>query len=301
MDTPNSAADLLTIVATGTGQDVVDALEAMTAKHGEFLTRLMMETVLNAVRDEAGAPWVWEYSTLDGATVYDTTVFWDLPALKKAVDNSFADYTWEEVERRDLRTRIMTVLHNTLRDIDTARGAPAGRTGHEIAHFNSERLADAVLAEIDDEAIDRMAKHYIDETHIKALEIRNGANLELQPAQDMVALWVAAARTMLGDAENYSETPVGLPSSVSMDVKLAGEFEMFTLTVQRAGKLTPHQARIKAERERDDARNVALLCRDVLQQMPTFLDELLGVDLEELPDWFTDEDNEREFWGGGDV
>jgi len=52
----------------------------------------------------------------------------------------------------DLRTRVMTVLHDTIRDIDTVRGAPAGRTGREIAHFNSERLADAVLAEIDDEA-----------------------------------------------------------------------------------------------------------------------------------------------------
>jgi hypothetical protein len=155
-------------------------------------------------------------------------------------------------ETPDLRTRIMTVIHDTIRNIDTVRGKPAGRTGREIAHFNSERLADAVLAEIDDEAIDRMAKHYIDETHIKALEIRNGANLELQPAQDMVALWVAAARTMLGDAENYSETPVGLPSSVSMDVKLASEYEMFTLTVQRAGKLTPHQARERAEQQRDE-------------------------------------------------
>jgi hypothetical protein len=158
-------------------------------------------------------------------------------------------------DARDLRTRVMTALHDTIREIDTIRGKPAGRTGREIAHFNSERLADAVLAEIDDGAIDRMAKHYIDETHVKALEIRNGANLELQPAQDMVALWVAAARTMLGDAENYSETPVGLPS-VSIDVKLAGEYESFTLTVQRAGKLTPHQARERAERQRDELQDL---------------------------------------------
>jgi len=116
--TPNSAADLMTIVATGTGQDVVDAFEAMTSKHGEFLTGLMMETVLNAVRDEAGAPWVWEYSTLDGATVYDTTAFWNLPALKKAVDNSFADYTWEEVERREIRGTSVLVNHNG-RHVDT--------------------------------------------------------------------------------------------------------------------------------------------------------------------------------------
>jgi hypothetical protein len=201
---------------------------------------------------------------------------------------------------RDLRTRIMTVLHDTLRNIDTVRGAPAGRTGREIAHFNSERLADAVLAEIDDEAIDRMAKHYINETHIKALEIRDGANLELKPAQDMVALWVAAARTMLGDAENYSETPVGLPSSVSMDVKLAGEYEMFTLTVQRAGKLTPHQARIKAERERDDARALAKALFDRIRDFVPD-DAVFGESLswETLPDWMTDDGLGRALWAHG--
>lgn len=202
-------------------------------------------------------------------------------------------------ETLDLRTRIMTVIHDTIRDIDTVRGKPAGRTGREIAHFNSERLADAVLAEIDDEAIDRMAKHYIDETHIKALEIRDGANLELKPAQDMVALWVAAARTMLGGAENYSETPVGLPS-VSMDVKLAGEYESFTLTVQRAGKLTPHQARVKAEEERDDARALA---KALFDRMRDFVpdDAVFGEGLSwgTLPDWMTDDGAGRALWAYG--
>jgi len=53
---PNSAADLLTIVATGNGQDVLDALEAMTAKHGKFLAVLMMRAVLGEVRDESEHP-----------------------------------------------------------------------------------------------------------------------------------------------------------------------------------------------------------------------------------------------------
>jgi len=56
VDTPNSAADLLTIVATGNGQDVLDALEAMTAKHGKFLTELMMRSVLDGLRDESDYP-----------------------------------------------------------------------------------------------------------------------------------------------------------------------------------------------------------------------------------------------------
>lgn len=47
-------------------------------------------------------PWIWEFSTLDGATVYDTTEYWDLGALKAAVDASFDDYTWEEVARRGI-------------------------------------------------------------------------------------------------------------------------------------------------------------------------------------------------------
>jgi len=204
-------------------------------------------------------------------------------------------------DTRDLRTRVMTVLHDTIRDIDTVRGVPAGMTGREIAHSYSERLADAVLTEVDDEAIDRMAQHYIDETHIKALEIRDGANLELQPAQDVVALWVAAARTMLGDAENYSETPVGLPASVSMDVKLAGEVEMFTLTVQRAGKLTPHQARVNAERERDDARALAKALFDRMRDFIGDWDEAFGEDLswKTLPDWMTGDGLGRTLWAYG--
>jgi hypothetical protein len=46
------AADLMTIVATGTGQDVLDAVEAMTILHGQFLTALMMRTVLDRLEAE---------------------------------------------------------------------------------------------------------------------------------------------------------------------------------------------------------------------------------------------------------
>ena len=57
----------------------------------------------------------------------------------------------------------------------------------------------------------------------------------------------AAARAMLGDAPNYSET------RLSMDVKVAESPELYTLVVQRHGPgvLTPHEARQKAEAERD--------------------------------------------------
>jgi hypothetical protein len=56
VDTPNSAADLLTIVATGNGQDALDAIQAMTAKHGKFLTELMMRAVLGDLRNESEYP-----------------------------------------------------------------------------------------------------------------------------------------------------------------------------------------------------------------------------------------------------
>jgi hypothetical protein len=53
---PHSAADLLTIVATGNGQDVLDALETMTTTHGKFLTELMMRTVLGELHSESDRP-----------------------------------------------------------------------------------------------------------------------------------------------------------------------------------------------------------------------------------------------------
>lgn len=119
----------------------------------------------------------------------------------------------------------------------------------------ADRLVEAALGVFDEAAIERMAQHYVDDTHIRSMEFRNGAEMELVPAQDMVAVWVATARTMLGDAPNYSETRVDLPAEkVEMELKLAGEVDRYVFTVQRAGKLTPHEARVRAEAERDEAR-----------------------------------------------
>ncbi|WP_031030075.1 MULTISPECIES: hypothetical protein [unclassified Streptomyces] len=75
------------------------------------------------------------------------------------------------------------------------------------------------------------------------MDFRNGMHMEMEPARELLASWVAAARTMLGDAPNYTET------KVSMDVKVAESPEMYTLVVQRhaPGALTPHEARQKAE------------------------------------------------------
>lgn len=107
-----------------------------------------------------------------------------------------------------------------------------------------------------DEAVEKYATDMAERARIWSMEIRGGTfNLSLEDAQEMCAAYVATARTMLGDAENYSETRVDFPKgNAELEVKLAGELDRYVLTVQRAGKLTPHEARVKAEEERDAAR-----------------------------------------------
>lgn len=61
--------------------------------------------------DTAPAIWIWEYSTRDGSTVYDATEHPDLQELKKLIDDCFADYVYEEVERRGIRGTSVLVNH----------------------------------------------------------------------------------------------------------------------------------------------------------------------------------------------
>ncbi|MEU1088907.1 hypothetical protein ACFYPN_15915 [Streptomyces sp. NPDC005576] len=99
-------------------------------------------------------------------------------------------------------------------------------------------MVEAVLAEA---AAQQWVEQQIAETGLKAADFRNGMTMELQPARDMVAHWVGAARAMLGDAPNYTETPI------EMVVKVAEEPQQYAFTLQRVGRLTPHQARQQAE------------------------------------------------------
>jgi hypothetical protein len=46
-----------------------------------------------------------------------------------------------------------------------------------------------------------------------------------------------------------------------------------------------------------DARAVALLCRDILAELPGNLESLFGQAWTELPDWFTEGNNNRALWG----
>jgi hypothetical protein len=130
------------------------------------------------------------------------------------------------------------------------------------------REVDELLAELDgrdEEARERWIAKTLAETGIKAMEFRGGMSMELEPAREMVAHWVGAARGMLGDAPNYSETPI------EMHVKVAESPETFAFTLQRVGKLTPHQARQRAERERDEARAA---CRSAAALLRSTADRL---------------------------
>lgn len=150
------------------------------------------------------------------------------------------------------------------------RAAAISAVRAAIPHWpdsDCEEIADAVLAVCDEEAVNRMAGQFVAETGIRAMDFRNGASMDLEPSKTLVAHWVAAARTWLDSygAVNYTETEVTVADTmdkVSMEVKLAGEFERFAFILQRVGpgKLTPHEARKRAEAEYERlmAENAAL-------------------------------------------
>lgn len=126
---------------------------------------------------------------------------------------------------------------------DTLYDALYAITPYAEAYFadETEGLKKAVLAILDQAAAQQWIQKQLEETGLKSMDFRNGMAMDLEPAREMVAHWVGAARAMLGDAPNYSETPI------TMDVKVAESPETFAFTLQRVGKLTPHQARQRAE------------------------------------------------------
>lgn len=139
----------------------------------------------------------------------------------------------------------------------------------------ADNLRPAVEAILEEAASQQWIAKQLSETGLKTMDFRNGMTMELQPAREMVAMWVGAARAMLGPAPNYTETTInGDPDdpdgdrpygggSVSMEVKVAESIERYAVILQRVGPgyLTPHEARLKAEAERDAAQ---ALLRDVI-------------------------------------
>jgi hypothetical protein len=96
------------------------------------------------------------------------------------------------------------------------------------------------------------------ETSVKMLDFRNGLAMDLEPAQELVALFVGMCRGLLGNAPNYSETVMDhLPrvgDQIEQTVKVAESPDRYVITVKRdaPGAMSPHQAREKAEKQRDD-------------------------------------------------
>lgn len=131
-------------------------------------------------------------------------------------------------EWADVRTAAVAALTEVAGSLPGCGCLPAGA---------AERLADAVLAVCDEEAVNRMAAQFVEETRIRSMDFRNGMAMDLEPSQVLVANWAGAARGMLGDAPNY----------VEMDISLAGTGEAYTFRLERRNGKTPHQLRKEAE------------------------------------------------------
>lgn len=125
-------------------------------------------------------------------------------------------------------------------------------------HLNLDQ-AEAVVGQLlQDAATEQWLEEQVSQIHIKAADFRNGVSMDLQPARDLVAIWVGVCRGLINGGPNYSETVMDLlaepGAKVEMGVKLAEEpRERYVVTVQRdePGKITPHQARERAEVQRD--------------------------------------------------
>ncbi|MFG2670829.1 hypothetical protein [Streptomyces sp. NPDC048445] len=128
-----------------------------------------------------------------------------------------------------------------------------------------EQLLDE-LGGRDDEARERWIQKQLDETGLKAMDFRNGMAMEIQPARELVAQWVGAARAMLGDASNYTETPI------EMEVKVGESPERFAFVLQRVGKLSPHQARQQAEQRAEQAEAAIERVRKLCDRYQTWHD-----------------------------
>lgn len=124
------------------------------------------------------------------------------------------------------------------------------------AEFSTDDLNAVVEELVRNSAVEAWSERIMSEMKIKSMDFRKGVVMELEPAQEMAAAWVAAARGLLVEAENYSESTFVEPpndparASYSMDVSIPELPERYTLTVQRVapGKLTPHEARLRAEK-----------------------------------------------------
>jgi hypothetical protein len=159
----------------------------------------------------------------------------------------------EELRQKDqAKVRELQEANARLRAERDAARASRDET-HIWTHTDWKERAEQARAEADElraeleRRITADAEALADQTLMRGLTVERGKlELNLIPPREIVAVWVHAAREMLGDAPNY----------VEMEVKLAGEVEGFAFVLQRVGKLTPHEARQQAEAERDTWREL---------------------------------------------
>lgn len=148
---------------------------------------------------------------------------------------------------------------------DTLYDALYAITPYAEAHFadQPEGLKTAVRSVLDEAAGQQWIQKQLEQTGIRAMDFRNGMHMELESARELLAHQVAAARAMLGDAPNYTET------KLEWDVKVAESPEMYTIVIQRhaPGTLTPHEARQKAEAQHADLAEISRSALEVLDDL----------------------------------
>lgn len=133
------------------------------------------------------------------------------------------------------------------------------KSAKKLPEADAQIVVEALL---EDAVAQRWVTEQMSQIGIRAAEYRNGtATMDLEPAREMVAMWVGACRGLIGTGPNYSETVLtdrvdhlaNRGDKVEMGVKVAESTDKYIITVQRDAfdAITPHEARRKAEDERD--------------------------------------------------
>jgi hypothetical protein len=147
--------------------------------------------------------------------------------------------TLTDTQRERRRQQAHTSITNAL----AASWTEWRRTGRKP---DFTKAADYAMDGLGDLAAEILA----DGTMMRALTVQDGvATLELEPATDILKIFVASMRGVLDGygAENYLETEMQAPS-VSMDLRDGNNpMDSYTVTIQRRTCPTPHEFRQKAE------------------------------------------------------
>lgn len=150
------------------------------------------------------------------------------------------------------------IVDEPVENRENARFIAAARTAvpELIAEVRRAREAEAEAHELLDE---KVGQALLDKTMFKGMNVVDGQlHLDLEPAREFVMLWCASMRGMLDGygAENYVELDVRAnpETTVAVDLQDGQHAEdSYTVTIQRRYRPTPHEFRLRAEKERDDA------------------------------------------------